>query len=160
MKPTFIVRRFDDLEHDELRVLYSLTNISSHEKEDSGGYAGSTFQAHLDARMSGEDYPDTWVVLATLPISHVIGWCMVTCRRGDYRASMGFYVKPDHRRQGTGSRLIHEAQEVARKFGAHTLQVNPWNAASRAFFKSNGFANVSSWEATRPVPEEREEIFP
>jgi len=142
--------RFDDLSPVVLRRLYDLTNSPDRgDVRDDGLSAGSLFRSQLDDRLMGESFPNSHVVLA----SHFryAGWCMVTRHDFDLEtgrrltvpnAMVGFYVRPEFRRQGVGKRLIQEASEVARKNGVGRLLANTWNKSSRSFFLSCGFEEV------------------
>lgn len=151
----FNVQPFDDLEPHVLRRLSMLTNHASRgDVFDHGGGASSSFRESLDGRICGEEFPNSWAIIAREPGDDIVGWCMVTRhsnsphsspRYEGATASVGFYVRPDDRRSGLGSRLIQEARQVAQKIGVSRLVANPWNRRSNCFFEANGFRIVEGY---------------
>lgn len=148
------VHKFEALTRSQLKRLYPLTNDASRgDVRDTGGGAGSHFRNVLDDRMCDGSYPNTWVVIVSEG-NRYVAWCMVKRHDRDPingrpfnvpTASVGFYVDPDFRRLGLGTRLIQAASEVARKNGMGRLLANPWNKSSNAFFQSCGFVDLTPY---------------
>lgn len=151
--------RFNDLDRPMLLRLQGLTNDTSRGDFRDGGKegSGSVFRRRLDERLMGEVFPDECWALIVYRWLEPAAWALVTRHQhgpdGEPlsfpTASVGFYVHPDHRRSGHGTRLVQEACELSRKNGIQRLLVNPWNAVSLSFFQSNGFEvldeYVSGW---------------
>jgi ribosomal protein S18 acetylase RimI-like enzyme len=73
---------------------------------------------------------------------------MVPLRRGHVEMLV---VSADHRRQGTGSRLMAEVASWARRQGAAELVLTVWsgNGAAEAFYERLGFRTLSRVLSTK-----------
>lgn len=151
----FAAYRFDDLPPSVLKRLYGLTNSAERgDVRDTGsGAGGSLFRNQLDARLMGESFPNTHVILAKHHFRYA-GWCMVTRHDLDPETGkkqsvpsgqVGFYVHPDFRRArprpepapgGTGGRTKNRRRPAVG---------HPWSSSSHSHFLSCGFEEVSHY---------------
>lgn len=65
-------------------------------------------------------------------------------------------VRPEYRRQGVATALLHELEEFARRGGFvfMTLEVRESNAGARAFYAKNGFAEFGRRRGYYILPDE------
>jgi len=147
------VAELSQLDRAALQSLLPLTNHASRGDHRDGrpDKSGSGFRRVLEDHLRGYPHPGRhWAVVLReqgLPVA----WCLVSELASDPdtgealgqpTCSVGVYVAPAHRRRGLGTRLLQEAQGLARKIGSRQLMASPWNAPSKSFYQQRGFAEV------------------
>ena len=86
--------------------------------------------------------PDTWVLagrtrVAVSPDGSVVGFATTT-GSGPTRELEDLFVEPDHQGTGIGARLVADAADLARRDGAHRLEVTG-NPHASTFYARVGF---------------------
>ncbi|MFY4811830.1 GNAT family N-acetyltransferase [Haloarcula sp. AONF1] len=79
---------------------------------------------------------------------HIVGFIMVTIDSGRYEQDEtrgiieNIFVKPVHRNQGIGSKLLDTAEELLRQAGADILALEAMadNESARQFYRAQGYA--------------------
>ncbi len=108
-------------------------------------------QAELDEYRQ-KDFP---IYVAETDEGRLVGY--LVCRvEGDVVWAESLFVLPEYRRQGIGSALYAEAEELARELGSETLYnwVDPLNHRMIGFLQQRGYTVLNLIEVRKAAPGE------
>lgn len=86
------------------------------------------------------EYQDDTLAVLYKDDDKIVGWGLMTPEH-----DTGFWVRPSHRRQGIGTKMISRFKKAAKS----DLLVHPHNQVSGKFFYKNGFHD-EAWSYAHP----------
>lgn len=111
------------------------------------GIQGSRPDMHFELAMCGEEV----VGFAMFAID--LGTVYGLLEKG-YGTIMGFYIKPEHRRQGLGREMFEHIENTLRSDGAPKIYLTPDSVTGVPFWTALGFANSGKFD-----PDDKKYIY-
>jgi GNAT superfamily N-acetyltransferase len=148
------IRRSEDKDREHLIGLVAgfRTSLRVFSTKSGGDVSRVEAAAEID-EYDGKGYP---VFVAESEDGHLVGY--LVCRvDGKTVWAESLFVLPEHRRQGIGSQLFGQAENLAADMGSDTVYnwVHPQNSAVVSFLRRRGYDVLNLIELRRAVRDEK-----